>query len=417
MATILILDDRPANREFLVTLLGYAGYSLLEADDAETALASVRAALPDLVIADVLMPGMDGFEFVRELRADPAIASTRVIFYTATYLEAEARALAEACGVMHLLTKPAEPQQILETVQLALGEDVRAKPPPPNHEFERDHQRLLVDKLAQKVDELETLNAELEQRVAARTADLAEANTRLHELNMFKDNLLAITSHDLRSPLGAIQNMAEILLEDEDLPDDLRRRLTRNIYDSTHHLIDMVTKLLDLSRLEAGRVELEPIDLLASQVARQSIQALQASAEAKAITTQLVVEPGEQSLSADWMKLSQIMGNLLSNAIKFTPNGGQITVTVGPAPGGVRVSVADTGLGIPNDQLPVLFEKFRQVHTRGTADERGSGLGLAIVRELVDLHGGRIEVMSEPRRGSTFVVHLPADDSPAGPAA
>ena len=413
MATILILDDRPANREFLVTLLGYAGYSLLEADDAEAALASVRAAPPDLVIADVLMPGVDGFEFVRQLRADPAIANTRVIFYTATYLEAEARALAEACGVMHLLTKPAEPQQILETVQLALGEDVRATPPPPNHEFERDHQRLLVDKLAQKVDELETLNVELEQRVAARTADLAEANTRLHELNVFKDNLLAIASHDLRSPLGAIQNMAEILLEDEDLPDDLRRRLTRNIYDSTHHLIDMVSKLLDLSRLEAGRVELEPIDLLASQVARQSIEALQASAEAKSIATQLVVEPGEQLLSADWMKLSQIMGNLLSNAIKFTPSGGQITVTVGPAPAGVRVSVADTGLGIPNDQLPGLFEKFRQVHTRGTADERGSGLGLAIVRELVDLHGGTIEVTSEPQRGSTFVVHLPAGDSAA----
>jgi signal transduction histidine kinase len=107
-------------------------------------------------------------------------------------------------------------------------------------------------------------------------------------------------------------------------------------------------------------------------------------------------------------KLSQIMNNLLSNAIKFTPAGGQITVTVGPEPSGAYLRVTDTGLGIPGDALPRLFDKFYQIHARGTAGERGTGLGLAIVRQLVDLHGGAIDVTSVTQRGSIFSVHLPA---------
>jgi CheY-like chemotaxis protein len=110
MATILVVDDHAISREFLVTLLGYVGYQLLEAGRAEEALDVTCTMQPDLVIADVLMPTIDGFEFVRRLRADPTIAQTRVIFYTATYMEAEVRALAEACGVKHVLVKPTEPQ-------------------------------------------------------------------------------------------------------------------------------------------------------------------------------------------------------------------------------------------------------------------------------------------------------------------
>src|SRR3954451_5849967 len=106
MATILVLDDRPDNREFLLTLLRYVGHIVLESGDAEQALALVRSAQPDLVISDVVMPDIDGFEFVRRLRAEPAIAQTRVIFYTAAYMEAEVRTLAESCGVVYVLTKP-----------------------------------------------------------------------------------------------------------------------------------------------------------------------------------------------------------------------------------------------------------------------------------------------------------------------
>jgi two-component system, chemotaxis family, CheB/CheR fusion protein len=173
-------------------------------------------------------------------------------------------------------------------------------------------------------------------------------------------------------------------------------------------VIAVVSQLLDLARLEAGKVELELIELRAGDVARLALDALAASAQAKTISTQLIVEAGEMLVLADWTKLLQIFTNLLSNAIKFTPAGGHVTVKVESEPGAVSVRVIDTGLGIPADQLPHLFEQFRQVHKQGTAGERGSGLGLSIVRQLVELHGGTLEVTSGESRGTTFTVRLPA---------
>jgi PAS domain S-box-containing protein len=161
MATILIVDDRPGNREYLVTLLGYGGHRLLEAADGAEALAASRAERPDLVIADILMPTMDGYEFVRQLRADPAVAATPVIFFTAHYHEREARALADACGVSHVLTKPAEPEVVLRTVDAALGAAPPPAPPPPAEAFDREHLRVLTDKLSEKTNELRSTNARL----------------------------------------------------------------------------------------------------------------------------------------------------------------------------------------------------------------------------------------------------------------
>jgi signal transduction histidine kinase len=161
MTTILVVDDHPTNRQLLVTLLGYRNYRVLEASDGVDGLALARAARPDLIIADILMPTMDGYEFARQIRADPAVARTQIIFYTATYLESEARELARACGVYHLLTKPADPQVILNTVEAALQSPTPILPPAIPEEFEHDHRELLTSKLAQKVDELEIVNQRL----------------------------------------------------------------------------------------------------------------------------------------------------------------------------------------------------------------------------------------------------------------
>jgi PAS domain S-box-containing protein len=151
MATILVIDDQPVNREFLVTLLSYGGHRLLEAGDGSRGLAVAAAERPDLIITDLLMPTMDGFEFVRLLRADEALAGTAVVFYTATYLETEARSLADACGVRHVMTKPAEPETVLRVVAEALREG--APSAPVAHEaFQEEHLRLLTDTLARKAE-------------------------------------------------------------------------------------------------------------------------------------------------------------------------------------------------------------------------------------------------------------------------
>jgi signal transduction histidine kinase/DNA-binding response OmpR family regulator len=161
MATILVIDDEPTNRRLLSTILGYRGHRIVEAADGQEGLDKSRIDHPDLAVVDILMPTMDGFEFVRQLRSDPAIAKTPVIFYSAAYHENEIRSLARDCGVARILTKPADPEVIIDTVDSALG---HAGPPPealPEEEFEREHLRLMTDKLSQKVAELETVSLRL----------------------------------------------------------------------------------------------------------------------------------------------------------------------------------------------------------------------------------------------------------------
>ncbi len=162
MAKILVVDDTAVNRTLLVSLIGYSGHQALEAADGAEALALVRTKRPELVISDILMPTMDGFEFVRQLRADPGLAATEVIFYSAHYREREARSLAESCGVKRVLIKPCEPEEILRAIDDALAHGPGFALAPDVEVFDREHVRLMTDKLSQKVAELEAANARLE---------------------------------------------------------------------------------------------------------------------------------------------------------------------------------------------------------------------------------------------------------------
>lgn len=166
MATILVVDDRATNRELLVTLLGYAGHQLLEASDGEQALALARTQHPDLIITDIVMPKMDGYEFARQVRADPTISSTQVIFYTSSYIVAETRSLAQACGVSVVISKPIEPEDFLHQIHAALETKAPTAIPSAPENFHLEHMQLLTDTLAHKVDELE---AEVTERKRAQT--------------------------------------------------------------------------------------------------------------------------------------------------------------------------------------------------------------------------------------------------------
>jgi signal transduction histidine kinase/DNA-binding response OmpR family regulator len=161
MATILVVDDHPINRNFWVTLLGYQGHSMQEASDGAEALGMARTVHPDLIISDILMPTMDGYEFVRQLRADPTLAYTPVIFSTAHYLDREAEALAQKCGVHYILPKPCEPEVILRIVNAALSLTPTHEPPSQEESFDREHLQLLTDQLALKVVEVQALNEKL----------------------------------------------------------------------------------------------------------------------------------------------------------------------------------------------------------------------------------------------------------------
>lgn len=208
MAKVLVVDDHPSNRELITTLLGYAQHQSIEAADGVEALALVRAEHPDLVICDILMPTMDGYQFVRQLRADPAIALTPVIFYTATFMEREARSLAATCGVQQVLTKPCEPEVIMRTVEAALNHLAPAVPAPDPDEFDREHLRLVTGKLITKADELEVAN----QRLSA----LTDLNLELaSERDPF--TLLSKVCRGARALLGA--RYAVLRVKGKDGPD------------------------------------------------------------------------------------------------------------------------------------------------------------------------------------------------------
>ncbi len=211
MATVLIVDDHSTNRDLIKTVLGYDAHAVIEASDGVEGLARARDAHPDLVITDVLMPAMDGFEFCRQLRTDESLAHTPVIFYTATYLEHEARELAQACGVSHFLLKPAEPQEILSTVRAALEANEPAPAADLTEAFGREHLRVMTNKLARKVDDLEETNLRLTQEVAQRRrAELAlqESQARIERLSSIR-----AVSSEINAAIVRIRNRRELLHE------------------------------------------------------------------------------------------------------------------------------------------------------------------------------------------------------------
>jgi signal transduction histidine kinase len=176
---------------------------------------------------------------------------------------------------------------------------------------------------------------------------------------------------------------------------------------SARRMVSMVRGLLDISKLQAEHVELECEELRLSEVIRHTMQPLVINANAKNIALNFHPPIREPVLRADRLRVSQIFSNLLTNAVKFTAPGGAVDVTIEPKKDTVNVHVRDTGLGIAKEEMPHIFEKYRQTTTKATAGENGAGLGLAIVREMVLLHGGQISVSSEVNRGSVFSVCLP----------
>jgi signal transduction histidine kinase len=405
---ILIVEDQLANRNLLQKLMQRRGSRVLVASDGQEGLQVARREHPSLVIADVLMPRMDGYEFVRQLRSDPAIADTKVIYYTGNYAESEARALAAACGVSRVMDKAAEPAEILRIVDEVLGSTNSSAPAPITNTFDQAHLRLLTDKLSQKVNELEALNRELEERVAARTEELRAANNRLLALNRMKDEFLAIVSHDLRSPLsGIVLGTETMIAQDAVIPSEKRIELLHQIAACAAEQINFVNDLLALARNEADGEKLYLSKLRLSEVAADALRNIAFNADAKGIKVALNVTPPEPLVEGDRQRLMQVFNNLLTNAIKFTPPSGFIRIDVAPEGSMVRVTITDTGVGIPADQLPRIFERYH-VGRRGTAGETGSGLGLVIAKQVVELHQGTIVMESTPDVGTTAVVHLPS---------
>lgn len=258
-------------------------------------------------------------------------------------------------------------------------------------------------------DQLRDLNAELD----AKLDEVAQLNMQLYEMNRVKSDFMATMSHELRTPLNSILGFSEVLSSIESL-DEKQRRYVQNIQKSGRMLLEMINNILDLAKMEAGRMEIRPTEFAVDQVVHSQCDMARPLTEKKNIDLSVDMEPNLPPMFQDQNRVAQILNNLLSNAIKFTPEGGTVRISVYPDQQGCMVMrVADTGVGIAEEDRQIIFEKFRQGRTAmpdGDPLKReypGSGLGLSIVKELCRLLGGEVSVQSELGRGSVFTVRLP----------
>lgn len=257
---------------------------------------------------------------------------------------------------------------------------------------------------------LQKLNVELEQRVDERTAELSTANAALARASRLKDEFLASMSHELRTPLTAVLNLSEALQEETYGPlNEKQLRSLRTIEESGRHLLGLINDILDLSKVEAGYLNLEIDECSGVDICQSSLQLVKGMAQKKHQNISFVSNPETFQLRADARRLKQMLVNLLSNAIKFTPEGGFVGLTVeaDDIANVVQFTVWDNGIGIATEDLPKLFRPFTQLDSGLSRQQTGTGLGLALVQRMTELHGGSVRVESTPGQGSRFTIILP----------
>ncbi len=352
---------RRDNREDLVMLKARSGPEALEM------LLHYDVAL---ALLDVQMPGMDGFELAELMRGNERTRRVPIIFLTAGSADRQRRFRGYEAGAVDFLHKPIEPDVLRSKADVF---------------FELARQRL---QLARQRDALRAY---------------AEA---LKEADRRKDEFLAVLAHELRNPLAPIRYGLEIMKmsADEPVSEDIRAMMHRQL----SHLVRLIDDLLDVSRISRGKINLNKEAMELSEALQAALEASRPLIEANKHT--LVLESAEEPfwIFADLTRIAQVVSNLLNNAAKYTPAGGRITLAVVREGDHVAISVADNGLGIPQEMLPRIFDLFTQVDGDIKRSQGGLGIGLALARQLVEMHQGTLTVVSEGEgRGSIFTLRLP----------
>jgi signal transduction histidine kinase len=367
VATVLVVDDEPANRSLLQEVLETDGHAFREAADGAEALRAVAQARPDAILLDVEMPELDGIEVCRRLKADPETAPIPIILVTAHSTRDE-RLSAMAAGAIDFLAKP---------VDLA---ELRAR-----------------------------LRNALETK---RLYDQAESRfRRIEDLERRRDLLVSMIAHDMRSPLATILASLELGATGEDgMPLPSVPSWIEDARCTAQDLTRLLTAMVDVSRLEAGKMPLRPRPAELEQLARSAAAKL--GRRGRNVT--VVVESPENSTVCDPSIILRVLINLLSNALDFTPPDQVVGVRITRRRGAIEVTVSDRGPGIPPEAQARIFEKFEQVHANEFGWRTSSGLGLAFCKLAVEAHDGEIGVTSTVGEGSDFWFRLPVPaDAPS----
>jgi len=367
---ILVVDDNPAGRYSTTRVLKSVGWEIIEAATGTEALSLIESEVA-LVILDVNLPDIDGFEVCRRIRANERTARIPVIHLSATFVKDVDRIHGLEVGADGYLVHPVEPPVMIATVKAFL----RAR------QAEEDRERLLGS-----------------ERAARAEAERA---------NQIKDDFLATLSHELRAPLQAIIGWIQLLktgmLSAEDAANAVNV-IERNAQAQAQ----MIADLLDISRITSGKLRLDVQHVDPIALIDAAIIAVLPAATARNIRITKTLDTSVGAVLGDPSRLQQVLWNLVTNAVKFTQKGGQIEVTSRRVDTNIEISIADNGQGIDAELLPRIFDRFLQGDASSTRTHGGLGLGLAIARQLIELHGGQISAASEGLgRGAKFTITLP----------
>jgi signal transduction histidine kinase len=436
---ILLVDDQPARLLTYQSVLADLGQNLVSAHSGLEALEQLMRQEFAVVLLDVSMPDMDGFEAARLIHEHPRFERTPIIFVTGVHMSELDRLKGYKVGAVDYVSIPVVPE-ILRSKVAVLVElyckrreltDLNRHLAEVNERLSQDNDALQAEKtreLQALAATLQTANLQLERANHALHTEVAErvrAEQALTEANRHKDEFLAMLAHELRNPLAPIRYAVHLLksggMSEEQLSagrDVIERQLLQ--------LTRLVDDLLDVSRITRGKINLARERVDVAELVARAVEMMKPAMDARGHVLTVDVPERTLWLYADPIRLTQVLGNLLANAVKYTEASGCITVRARRRLRDAEITVCDTGIGIAPAVLPRIFDLFTQLDQPDDRPQSGLGIGLALVRRLVEMHGGTVGVASEgPGRGSEFTIRLPisferadeAQDTAAAPEA
>jgi signal transduction histidine kinase len=386
---ILLIEDNRADARLIQELLreaNPAGFRLEFAEKLQQGIQLLKDNFPDVILLDLSLPDSQGLETFSQIHQNAPYVPVVVL----SGLDDNAIALeAVRKGAQDYLVKGRVDGPMLARVM--------------SYAIER---KGTEERLRKTAENLTSSNRELDRF----SRELKRANERLKKLDELKSNFISTASHELRTPLTSIKGYVSIVLQSKiGVLNDKQREFLGYVKESTDRLHRLLDELLDLSRIESGRVEMKMAKTDLAPLLHEEMMIFNVQAEAKQITIEPDIAENLPPVYCDPDKIRQVVDNLLSNAIKYTPSGGTITLSAKNWGSSVAIEIKDDGIGISEDDHVRIFEPFQRIHKKGYEGEEGVGLGLALVKRIVDLHRGSVSVSSEEDHGSVFSVTLPIE--------
>jgi signal transduction histidine kinase len=420
-ANILLVDDQPARLLTYRAILEPLGHNLVAVNSGLEALEALMKQDFAVVLLDVKMPGMDGFETAALIHDHPRFETTPIIFVTGVHVTEFDRLKGYKAGAIDYVYIPVVPEILRSKVAVLIELDRQRRALQlVNRELAESNRRLeeanfalqsektreleaINTRLSHTNDELSRSNLSLENEIRERI----RAETSLKEAVVKRDEFLAMLSHELRNPLSPLRNASHMLMQGETT--DSKIIWSRGVIErQLKHMIRLVDDLLDVSRIARGKIVLVSEPVKVADVVNSAVETVQPLLEQKRQQLQIEAADPDLVVRGDPVRLAQVVGNLLHNAAKYTGEGGHIVLVTRSRNGRAEIVVQDTGIGIAADSMPRIFELFTQIPSDRSSTTGGLGIGLALVRALVDLHGGEIHATSPGiDQGSEFTVRLP----------